>query len=224
MRNDWSAKDKTELVLSILDGQQTVNQAALEHDLDSAEIESWRDLYVGGLRHATSLTKTSVYETIGKATRGHPLGVLGMVLASMLVILVSFEALSESPIGCDDDDPNNSDLCQFHAEAPIVADEVDSNFSKVKAWIEQGTTLYDCQWSTCADTGNLTTRNVCPTDRPVMAGVDVATHDDSGQQPVGCRYTNSMDDMRIKCCKIGTTNSVPANSTSGADENPVTFP
>jgi hypothetical protein len=83
-------------------------------------------------------------------------------------------------------------------------------------------TLYDCQWSTCVDTGNPGTPNVCPVERPVMAGVDVATYDD--QFPAGCRSSSMEDEMRIKCCKIGTTFSEPVNSTDAAGETPVSFP
>jgi hypothetical protein len=84
-------------------------------------------------------------------------------------------------------------------------------------------TLYDCRWSTCVDTGNAGTPNVCPVDRPVMAGVDVAILAD--QLPAGCRASSDQEDeMRIKCCKIGTTFNEPANATDASGETPVTFP
>jgi hypothetical protein len=134
-RNTLNDPERVELVLALLAGETTVAQAGEQHGLDPAELESWKALYVGGLRHAARADKPSALRRLGRAARRHPLRASGAVLAGLLAFAVPLTAWSESPPGCTD--PGTLNLCQFYAGEPAVAAEVNSNFSKIVGWVEQ---------------------------------------------------------------------------------------
>ncbi len=48
----WTAKRRTALVLAILKGETTVVEAARQHDLTVAEIESWQDRFLVAAENA----------------------------------------------------------------------------------------------------------------------------------------------------------------------------
>lgn len=48
----WTAKRRAALVLSILRGETSVQEAARKHGLKVAEVEAWRDRYLMGAENA----------------------------------------------------------------------------------------------------------------------------------------------------------------------------
>ena len=126
---------RIELVLDILGGETTVAKAAELHGLDPVEVECWKALYVDGLRHAATVGKPSWLRHVRSTARRRPIAVTGGALAALLVLLVPVTALSETPAGCTD--AASMDLCLFVAGQPAVAEEVNSNFSKMLGWLEQ---------------------------------------------------------------------------------------
>jgi transposase-like protein len=48
----WTAKRRAALVLSILKGDTTPQEAARKHGLTVAEVESWRDKFLSGAENA----------------------------------------------------------------------------------------------------------------------------------------------------------------------------
>jgi transposase-like protein len=48
----WSAKRRSALVLSILKGETTPQEAARKHGLTVSEVESWRDKFLQGAENA----------------------------------------------------------------------------------------------------------------------------------------------------------------------------
>jgi hypothetical protein len=126
---------RIELVLDILGGGTTVAEAAAQHGLDPVEVECWKALYVDGLRHAATVGKPSWLRRVRSTARRRPIAVTGGALAALLVLLVPVTALSETPAGCTD--AASMDLCLFIAGQPAVAEEVNSNFSKMLGWLEE---------------------------------------------------------------------------------------
>jgi len=88
MSKEWTNEKKTQLVLSILAGEKTITQAAIEYKLDPIEIEGWRDLYVSGLRHAAKTSKPSIIRRFNKTMARHPLGATSIGLVFVLVLLI----------------------------------------------------------------------------------------------------------------------------------------
>jgi hypothetical protein len=76
-RNAWDEEARIELVLALLGGETTVAQAGEQHGLDPCEIEAWKALYVGGLRHAARASEPSVFRRLGRSARRHPLRACG---------------------------------------------------------------------------------------------------------------------------------------------------
>ncbi|MBN2192468.1 MAG: helix-turn-helix domain-containing protein [Polyangiaceae bacterium] len=134
-RNALDEQARIELVLELLGGDTTVAQAAERRGLDPAEVECWKKFYVDGLRHAASAGRNSWFKRLGRAARQRPLAATGGALAALAVLLVPMSALSETPAGCAD--AGSMDLCLFAAGEPAVAEEVNSNFSKILGWLEQ---------------------------------------------------------------------------------------
>ena len=131
----WTDEAKLELVLEVLAGTQPAATTAQRHGVDPAELESWRSLYVEGLRRGSRLSGGSVLARMRRATRRHPLPCVAGVLAALGVLLAPLTALSENPPGCTQAD--SPDLCQFQAGEPAVALEVNSNFDKVVGWLQE---------------------------------------------------------------------------------------
>jgi transposase-like protein len=48
----WTARRRTSLVLSILKGETSVQEAARKHDLTVAEIEEWKERFFAGAENA----------------------------------------------------------------------------------------------------------------------------------------------------------------------------
>lgn len=48
----WTAKRRAALVLSLLKGETSVAEAARRHGLTVAEVEDWRDRFLGGAENA----------------------------------------------------------------------------------------------------------------------------------------------------------------------------
>jgi transposase-like protein len=48
----WTSKRRVELVLQILRGETSVQEAARKHDLTVAEIEDWKDKFLMGAENA----------------------------------------------------------------------------------------------------------------------------------------------------------------------------
>lgn len=48
----WTAKRRSALVLSILRGETSVQEAARQHGLTVADVEEWRDRFLGGAENA----------------------------------------------------------------------------------------------------------------------------------------------------------------------------
>ncbi len=137
MKTNWTAAERTDLVLRILAGSETSSEAAQKHGIDETEIESWKQLYLEGAQHAIRAKKLTVTRRISQRVRRHPIFAGGLAVVSLLVLLMASEATSETPVDCDDDNPANADLCQFQAGDPAVAREVNSNFTKLKLWLKQ---------------------------------------------------------------------------------------
>lgn len=48
----WTAKRRSALVISLLKGETTAQEAARKHGLTVAEVESWRDKFLSGAENA----------------------------------------------------------------------------------------------------------------------------------------------------------------------------
>lgn len=48
----WTAKRRSALVISLLRGETTAQEAARKHGLTVAEVESWRDKFLSGAENA----------------------------------------------------------------------------------------------------------------------------------------------------------------------------
>ena len=55
----WTAKRKGALVLSILKGETSIQEAARAHGLTMAEIEDWKDKFLFGAENAMSRSNAS---------------------------------------------------------------------------------------------------------------------------------------------------------------------
>jgi len=48
----WTAKRRTAMVLSLIKGETTIQEAARKHGLKVAEIEEWREMFFSGAENA----------------------------------------------------------------------------------------------------------------------------------------------------------------------------
>ena len=48
----WTSKRRTALVMSILKGETSIQEAAREHGLTVAELEEWKERFLGGAENA----------------------------------------------------------------------------------------------------------------------------------------------------------------------------
>jgi hypothetical protein len=110
------ASVKRDAVLRILAGEASVEGAAQRLGISPVEVASWRDLYVQGLRDGQPGTK---------GRWGYPKLVLALMLVAICVLPVA--GLASELVG---------GLYIFKARDPAKADEINSNFAQLKAWIE----------------------------------------------------------------------------------------
>lgn len=90
----WTAKRRAALILSVLTGETSIQEAARTHGLTVADVASWRDRFLAGAEHAlrsrpkdeeavkdeeiTTLTQkvgelVLDLDILREATKGHPL-------------------------------------------------------------------------------------------------------------------------------------------------------
>jgi transposase-like protein len=139
MRNEWTAERKCLLVLDLLSGKTSVDEAARQHELDRETIEGWKAFYLRSARQALRSTRSPLLDRLAFVAARRSIRMLAVGLASAVVLFVSLRAASDTPKGCNDHDPANKELCVFQAGEPAVADEVNSNFDKLLAWLEMKT-------------------------------------------------------------------------------------
>lgn len=73
----------------------------------------------------------------------------------------------------------------------------------VQGDIRAGSTVLECAWTACFDTGGAYFS--CAEKKPgypIMGGIDIST--DDGQKPYGCTFTNAEDEIRLYCCRLAT--------------------
>ena len=63
----WTAKRRTALVLEILRGETTINEAARKHDLKPSEIQHWQETFLaGGENSLKSRPKEELKQKVGE--------------------------------------------------------------------------------------------------------------------------------------------------------------
>jgi hypothetical protein len=123
----WTADAKTDLVLSILAGELTVENAAERHGLPVERVAGWRDLYLAaGRRHGVQR---------GVWRRGFAPGRRTLIALGCVLVLLGATAVVADPTSvlvCEED----TDLFCFDVGTPARAGEINHNFAQVRKWLE----------------------------------------------------------------------------------------
>ncbi len=119
---------KEQIVLAVMAGEKNINEAAQEYNVASQEIESWREMYVAGLRKQR--VRRKIIATLFATKRKRLITILA---ASILVLGISGVVVAQTTSICADHD----EIICFQENSPAKASDVNNNFAKLYGWLKQ---------------------------------------------------------------------------------------
>ena len=126
-QNDISGEEKRQVVLDLLADKTSVHEIEVNYGIAAADVESWKQLYVAGLREGAETSMPALGKQRPRSSKRTYIRAAGLTLGVLLVLLTTAKVWSQVTGEC----PNDLPHC-FEAGDPAITSEVNQNFAQLQ--------------------------------------------------------------------------------------------